>query len=1228
MKKVISVMMVVVLLASVVLTMGAALTSNGFTYEVENGEVVITGYNNTGSAIDIPATIDGKPVTKIGNFAFADRVETKGSDITSLTLPSSLKVIGDGAFSVNSTITSLSIPANVESIGARAFHTWIKLSNITFEGKKLKSIGAYAFRNCHSLSSLSLPSGIERLDTSAFSYCPALSSVTLPESLEEIGFEEFIGCTALSEVTILNSDLAIGDNAFDLTVTDSSDSAKRGLLIKGYPNSSAKRFASAEGFKFEEMDVPEEPEDPGTPTIGSGEYCIRVTYTITGSNNIQKSYGGFNTEVNDSAGISLLYKAKNGTAEDYKEQKWDIKNAMTNGGTGTYTLTASLDGFPYLLYGYLDDNAAFGSAAYNINKLEVGSSFTDMKQVWSGKICVTSKINAFGVSVDWDNNQKANYFNTDGNNKVESSSGKWEKPYAKTMSNAYENTQLSLNKTAGSVANTFTYAAADQYGVKFASSLCTVTTASSVSAANSSITTTASGGSGTTTCQKAAHVATKGQNAQTVTATFKWAGKDKTVNSTAQFTLEDEKYTIKYYNDKNEYITEQEVYYGDLPQMAAPEKDADADYHYSAGSWSPALTAATADASYTAAYTAEEHQFLIYEEESVPADCENAGKTVYFCYDCLFTKEETVPATGHNYEETTVAPDCTHAGYTLFTCSNCGDSYQGAEVPALGHSYTATTVAPDCTHAGYTVYTCSTCQTSYRGDEVAALGHNYQKEVVAPDCTHAGYTVFTCSTCADTYQGAEVPATGHSYTATVVEPDCTQPGYTVYTCSACLNSYRGDDVAALGHNYEVTTVAADCTHAGYTLHACSRCGNSFKDNESPATGHSYQTSVVEPDCTHAGYTLHTCSACGNSYQDNEVAAAGHNYQASTVAPDCTHQGYTLYTCSACGDNYQVGIQPALGHSYEDTTVAPDCTHGGYTLHTCTVCKESYRDAEKPAAGHQYQDTVVAPDCTNGGYTVHTCSVCKDTYTDSELPALGHSYGETVVPSTCLAGGYTVYSCTLCQKTYYGKYTSALGHDFSLKAENSKTLRTAATVSVNPTYYYSCSHCKLVGTTYYEKLTASFSGAVDVSRCYKPLVVTLLKDGIEMATEELQPKGDGNFCFFGLEPDVYTVVIRGEASTVAEFSSVDLCEGEKLDLEESADNSVSLIEVSLGDVNSDGDIDMSDISVLLSEGIYTNENALGTVEDINNDGVINVTDLSLVLFEDNYGKSSKVLSFLK
>ena len=76
-------------------------------------------------------------------------------------------------------------------------------------------------------------------------------------------------------------------------------------------------------------------------------------------------------------------------------------------------------------------------------------------------------------------------------------------------------------------------------------------------------------------------------------------------------------------------------------------------------------------------------------EDSVEADCENAGLTIYVCAACGEKKEEEIPALGHEFTQYTMEkePDCINKGEKSIYCDRCGVMQEGStvEIDALGH---------------------------------------------------------------------------------------------------------------------------------------------------------------------------------------------------------------------------------------------------------------------------------------------------------------------------------------------------------------------------------------------------------------------------------------------------------------------------------------------------------------------------------------------------------------
>lgn len=86
-----------------------------FTYE-ENGKgVTLTGWSGNTKTLVIPQTVDGKPVTALGDGLFREH------ELERVTIPDGVRTIGWFAFSGCYCLTSVTLPASVESIGYGAF---------------------------------------------------------------------------------------------------------------------------------------------------------------------------------------------------------------------------------------------------------------------------------------------------------------------------------------------------------------------------------------------------------------------------------------------------------------------------------------------------------------------------------------------------------------------------------------------------------------------------------------------------------------------------------------------------------------------------------------------------------------------------------------------------------------------------------------------------------------------------------------------------------------------------------------------------------------------------------------------------------------------------------------------------------------------------------------------------------------------------------------------------
>ena len=165
----------------------AVSVSPNFKYEIQGDTVTITGCDKKASgALIIPATIEGKPVTSIGNLAFKSRY----SGLTSITIPDSVTSIGSGNF-----------------------------------------------YGCTSLTSITIPNSVTSIEFNAFLRCTNLTSITIPDSVTSIRLGTFVECTSLTAVIFLGDAPKEGKEVFK----DSVPTIYRKPEAKGWGDTFAER---------------------------------------------------------------------------------------------------------------------------------------------------------------------------------------------------------------------------------------------------------------------------------------------------------------------------------------------------------------------------------------------------------------------------------------------------------------------------------------------------------------------------------------------------------------------------------------------------------------------------------------------------------------------------------------------------------------------------------------------------------------------------------------------------------------------------------------------------------------------------------------------------------------------------------------------------------------------------------------------------------------------------
>ncbi len=182
--------------------------------------------------------ISGLPIETMRSLESNGDVLVKCKDgSNALTIPSGIRVIGEGAFKNCvklekldigdeveilqkeafrgcKELQSITLPKNVKKVGESAFRDCISLTKLVVENEDIE-LGERAFENCASLSEIVLPDGVNEIYGGVFNSCKALTSIKLPSKLIILGESSFADCATLKEIDIPESVTKVDDLVFN-----------------------------------------------------------------------------------------------------------------------------------------------------------------------------------------------------------------------------------------------------------------------------------------------------------------------------------------------------------------------------------------------------------------------------------------------------------------------------------------------------------------------------------------------------------------------------------------------------------------------------------------------------------------------------------------------------------------------------------------------------------------------------------------------------------------------------------------------------------------------------------------------------------------------------------------------------------------------------------------------------------------------------------------------------
>lgn len=145
---------------------------DNFKYKVYQHYVSITEYIGSSSSVSIPDNIEELPVLVIEDNAF------KKAQVTSIIVPDSIIVIGEGAFQDCANLVDLKLSRNLTEIPNSMCTNCKLLKNIEIP-YGVKVIGERAFNNCIAFTEIAIPATVQLIDSNAFDFCSSVKTVVI-----------------------------------------------------------------------------------------------------------------------------------------------------------------------------------------------------------------------------------------------------------------------------------------------------------------------------------------------------------------------------------------------------------------------------------------------------------------------------------------------------------------------------------------------------------------------------------------------------------------------------------------------------------------------------------------------------------------------------------------------------------------------------------------------------------------------------------------------------------------------------------------------------------------------------------------------------------------------------------------------------------------------------------------------------------------------------------------
>ena len=626
------------------------------------------------------------------------------------------------------------------------------------DGRKVTSIGKYAFRNNSSISSIKMPNSITHIGDWAFDKCSNLTNISLSDDLTEICYSAFSNCSSLVSITIPKNVVKISSafsrcTSLESVIVDPENnyfSSEDGVLFD--KNKSTLLLYPA-GRSQIEYTIPD-----GVISVGSDafENCVSLE-SITIPNSV--------TTIDSSAfmnciGISSIVIPSSVTSIGdcaffgcFNLADIEIPNSVTHIGGGAFENTAWLskkqidDPFVIVNNILVDASYAFGNVVIPDGVTSISkSAFSHSKP---SSVTIPGSIETI----------EADIFNYDGINDVTILDG------VKRIDNAaFWYSTLTSITIPNSVESIGSYAFSTCFDLK------SITIPSSVKSI---------GDFAFENCRDLSDLTISDGVSVIGESAFSSCNSLKTV------TIPDSVTKIKIY------------------AFSYCENLTDVNFVGSRARWFEIYTENDESDDFSFHVNFHYGKPHVYVETiTKEPDCWEEGEKTFTC-ECGEEYTETIPKTDHNYEvELREEPTCTEDGYVEWDCTICEDWYTET-IPAKGHTEVIDVAVPaTCTTDGKTEGShCSVCGEVIKAQTVIkATGHNFGSwsTTKSATCTESGTQTRKCAACGKT-ETKTIPAKGHTSSSWIIDkqPAVGVKGSKHKECTVCHKVLETAEIPAL-----------------------------------------------------------------------------------------------------------------------------------------------------------------------------------------------------------------------------------------------------------------------------------------------------------------------------------------------------------------------------------------------------------------------------------------------